>query len=81
MATDKKSKTRKVGILQAAMMGATTPTMGELEVAAGKKAKKAGKGKKESLLASAVKGATTPPMGKSEKGKSAAEKGDRSKKK
>ena len=72
-----KSKTGKknVSLLDAAIIGSTTPTMGELEIANAKpkKAAKTAKTKKVTLLDAAIIGATTPSMGKSEKGKSAAE--------
>ena len=70
----KKSKTqkaKKVSLLGAAIMGATTPTMGELEIA--NAASKTKKTKKVSMLDAAIMGATTPSMGKPEKGKTAAE--------
>jgi len=81
--TKSAKKTKDVSIFESLMMGSTTPSMGELEMASAKpkKATKTTKTKGVSMLDAAIKGATTPPLGKSEKGKSAAEKTTKTKKK
>ena len=68
MATIKKStakKAKKVSMLDAAIIGASTPTMGKPETKnlATKKVKKI---KKVSMLDAAIIGARTPTMGKLE---------------
>lgn len=61
-------KDKKVSMLDAAIIGASTPTMGKLETdtVAINKTTKPTKGKKISMLDAAIMGASTPTMGQSE---------------
>ena len=62
----KKQTLGKVSMLDAAIIGASTPTMGKLETESvtGKKITKSKKTKKVSMFDAAIMGASTPTMGK-----------------